>query len=281
MSSKHRIVRDIAWAVESPPLLLPRGDHRFPKQQWFNKEYRALAPALDALNNNSKELHQLDAMASSLRLGGYFEQLILWWVQHSPNYELLAHDLQVHDKGITKGAFDLIVRCLNDNVIEHWELACKFYLQDGPSNHLSSWVGPARKDKLELKYQHLLSHQIALSNSAAGVAALEEKGWTVERHKIIVKGRLFGADAALPDDCNPNALRGWLSVGNMPVSNKLPGGHLPLQREHWMSPIIEGDIQRPDANTAHRHGCLCVAEMANGAEKTRGFIVPESWHGST
>lgn len=282
-----RLVRDIAWAVGSAPLLLPPGDDRFPNSDWFASQLQKLKPALQSLAADPHRCCQLANTISPLRLGGYFEQLILWWLMHGPDYQVLAHNLQVNavvnGHLQTAGAFDLIVKNNIDNVVEHWELACKFYLQDGPSEHISSWFGPARKDKLEYKYQHLLTKQIALSQTAEGKAVLANKGWAVERHKIIVKGRLFGNTQHLPPEVNRNCLSGWLEYSEHAPSQQaaVSPALIPLQREHWMSDIHANDIDKADANTAHRHGCLCLAEVGKRRnhpyEISRGFIVPADW----
>ncbi|MDD9892707.1 MAG: DUF1853 family protein [Gammaproteobacteria bacterium] len=269
-----RIVRDIEWVVGSQPLLLPPGDERFPSAEWFTQQLAELEPQLQALKADPAACETLESSITPLRLGGYFEQLILWWLDNSENYEVLAHNLQVNSQGRTLGAFDLIVKNHLENTTEHWELACKFYLQDGDSSKIESWFGPARKDKLVEKYQHLLNHQIALSQHPDGFKKLAEQGWEVDRHRIIVKGRLFGDFARLPDEVNPDCLKGWLSTANQYQSRE---NDLPLQRQHWMSPIIAGDIAAPNADTAHRHGCLCLVQIEGEREISRGFVVPDDW----
>lgn len=274
LGSAPRIARDLAWAIGSPPLLTPQGDERFLSSEWFENELTLFQAPLLALAEDAKACDELTRSISSLRLGGYFEGLILWWLDHSDRYDVLAHNLQVHEDGRTLGAFDLIVRNLTDDAIEHWELACKFYLQDGQPNDIHSWFGPARKDKLVLKYKHLLNHQISLSTGAAGKRLLAERGWPVHRHRIIVKGRLFGDCATLPKEVNPQCLTGWLTTA---TDYQASSAHIPLQRQHWMSELQQGDITQPNASTAHRHGCLCVANLDGKTENSRGFVVPPGW----
>lgn len=277
-----RIARDIAWAVASPPLLIPEDDSRFPSQSWFSEQFSLLKPTLAEFADNPAAVSKLENTCDGLRLGGYFEQLILWWLKHSPNYEVLAHNLQVNGDGRTQGAFDLIVRDLSDDVIEHWELACKFYIQDGAGEALADWYGPARNDVFIKKYRHLLDHQIALSQTKFGQQTLAAHGWEVDRHKIIVKGRLFGdfnSDLQLPSECNPLLLRGWLKSTDETSTHSAE--HLALQRQYWMSDIVAADIADSDPATAYRHGSVCVAEIEQGCETSRGFIVPDGWFTTT
>lgn len=274
LANLPRILRDVRWAIASPPLLTPKGDQRFPDNEWFQAQIASLEPALQALSTDIHALEVLHTHSQQLRLGGYFEQLILWWLTHSPRYEVLAHNLQVNHQGRTLGAFDLIVHDKLDQINEHWELACKFYLQDGDGSQIQSWFGPARKDKLEKKLQHLLNHQIALSQHPAGREALVQRGWPIGRQRIVVKGRLFGDAERLPAEVNPDCLRGWQKRTD---EYRLSENDLPLQRQHWMSDIEAGDIEQPDAATASRNGCLCLAQLAQGREISRGFVVPENW----
>jgi hypothetical protein len=273
-ASTARVIRDIRWAVGSAPLLLPADDAKFPKPDWFLSQLADLEPALQMLAADHSALETLNQHSRQLRLGGYFEQLILWWLNHSTRYQVLAHNLQVNDQGRTLGAFDLIVHDKQDQLNEHWELACKFYLQDGDSGLIQSWFGPARKDKLEKKLQHLLNHQIALSQHPSGSDFLKRQGWPISRHRILVKGRLFGNAETLPDVVNPDCLVGWLKRRR---DYQPSDGDLPLQRQHWMSEVEDGDIEQPNAATASRHGCLCIAQVAHGMETSRGFVVPDDW----
>lgn len=274
-NNELRIIRDLRWAIGSEPLLNPAQDSRFVSSHWCQQQATEFEPLLTELGKDKQALEQLKKHAESLRLGGYFEQLFRYFLDHSPNYDCLAHDLQVHEQGRTLGAFDFIVRDRNSGDIEHWELACKFYLQDGAGDQIEDWYGPGRKDRLMIKYQHLLRHQIALSQSEAGIKALAAQGWQVKTQRIIVKGRLFGAAKALPSEVNPHCLRGWLSSDRHSSQQPLTA----LQRQHWLSPIQAGDITQSNPLSATRRGCVCLSEQGPEAELSRGFVVPSSWFG--
>lgn len=276
-ASWPRLARDLYWAVASPPLVLDASDSRFPSADWFLAEAAALQPKLDALVADPHHLNALADYATSLRLGGYFETLLRWWIEQSERYELLSHNQQIHLDGITAGAFDFIVRDHQDDGIEHWEVACKFYIRDGQGDQLKHWFGPARNDRFDRKFGHLLSHQIALSEKA-GKHWLQQQGWPISRQKIIIKGRLyadFDSNPTIPSICNPALLRGWVKQQAQwdPAQD-----HMALQRHHWLSPILASDIDHHEAHKALRHGCLCTAVLDNGTETSRGFLIPDDWY---
>lgn len=271
-----RLVRDIYWSVASQPLVLDPQDARFPRPDWFTQEAKLLHPALNQLANDSAALKALEEQATPLRLGGYFEALLSWWIEHSNRYELLSHNQQIHIDGITAGAFDFIVRDTADGSIEHWEVACKFYIRDGVGDQLEHWFGPARNDRFDRKFGHLLNHQIALSENA-GKTWLTAQGWAIDRQRIIIKGRLyadFENNPTIPDICNPALLKGWVST----QENWQQPTHMALQRHHWLSPILPDDINHHDASKALRHGCLCSALLESNSEISRGFVIPNDWY---
>lgn len=272
-----RLIRDIYWAVASPPLISDPSDLRFPTPEWFTQQADLLLSELERLAAEPSELKSLTDQATSLRLGGYFEELLAWWIKHSPQYELLAHNQQINIDGITAGAFDFIVRDLSDNVVEHWEVACKFYIRDGKGDQLEDWFGPARNDRFDRKFGHLLKHQIALSENA-GKTWLDEQGWSIGRQKIIIKGRLyadFDENPTIPEICNPGLLRGWIKL-DKDWDRDQP--QMALQRQQWLSPVLSEDINHRDAHKAVRHGCLCAAILRNESESSRGFVIPDDWY---
>lgn len=263
--------------MASPPLVIDDRDPRFPVDEWFTSEANALLPSLEQLVADPAALTALANEATPLRLGGYFEALLCWWLQHSERYQLLSHNQQIHINGITAGAFDFIVRDRLDDCIEHWEVACKFYIRDGHGDELQHWFGPARNDRFDRKFGHLLSHQIALSEGA-GKAWLEDQGWPISRQRIIIKGRLyadFNDNNTIPSICNPRLLKGWVQTHSKWDKST---EQMALQRHHWLSPILATDVDHRDADKALRHGCLCTAVLENEIEQSRGFVIPDDWY---
>ncbi len=72
---------------------------------------------------------------------------------------LIAANLPVRDGGHTLGELDLLLR--DDDGIHHLELAIKLYL--GPSPAPATGSGPAARDRLSRKLEHLCRHQLPLA----------------------------------------------------------------------------------------------------------------------
>ncbi|MDX1268088.1 MAG: DUF1853 family protein, partial [Oceanisphaera sp.] len=78
-------------------------------------------------------------------------------------FQLLAHNWQQVIDGTTVGAFDFIVWDQQSQRIEHWELAVKFYLISNPNEAYERACGINTRDKLRHKVEHMLQHQLKLS----------------------------------------------------------------------------------------------------------------------
>ena len=184
-------IRDLAWAILSPTLMLsPDASHNC-AERWFNDAFTAIAPHLQQLDQDDSPLvHHLHEPANR-RLGLYFERLWSYWLQHNERYRLLASNLQVMDNGVTLGEFDCIVHDTAADEIEHWELAVKFYLGIPPLAAAQHWFGPHVKDRLDRKFRHLVDKQLPLSQTRPGQLTCQQQGWTVTRRRLISKGRLY------------------------------------------------------------------------------------------
>ena len=106
-SSDRQLLRDLEWAVASPPLM--RGGTR-----------HSLVADGGCLPNHA-------ARYSGHRVGYYFESLIDHCLRCGDGVEMLASGLQVRDGGRTIGELDFVFRDRQGRVC-HWEVAVKFYL---------------------------------------------------------------------------------------------------------------------------------------------------------
>ena len=136
-------------------------------------------PRLDRLRERTTK--HTDALLAQLsgprghKIGITYETLIRWGAIHGLGYECLAQDLQIREGTRTLGALDLLLRSPHGEV-EHWELAYKLYLQAHPETHWESWVGPAERDRLDIKLHRMRSHQLPLSARPEARDALEALG---------------------------------------------------------------------------------------------------------
>lgn len=193
-------VRDLVWALLSPTLINSNNGNHNPSPRWFREAFTLIESHLRKLDQDDAPLRQYLDAAPTPRLGLYFERLWSYWLQHNSRYELLAHNLQVITDQQTLGEFDFIVRDTHADQIEHWELAVKFYLGVPPLHEAHHWFGANTRDRLDLKYRHLVDKQLTLSEVLPGRNTCLAQGWNVSQRRLISKGRLYYPYTDSPPD---------------------------------------------------------------------------------
>lgn len=248
-------VRDLAWAVFGPNLIDDFSPFRHgqgidsfcvdltrQRIEWLRQLDRDPSPLLSALSS-----------LKSTRLGLYFEALWQFFLRQDPHYRLIAANLPVFDQQRTLGEFDLLLRDEAAGQIIHLELASKYYLDrpDAGSGPFANWVGPNAQDRLDLKLNHLLTHQTRLSASPQGKLALSPftddavrqcvalKGWLFYRHSDSVTAHTgeAGPEHLAPSHLAPAHNRGiWMPYTEIEQqADSADCWHI-LQRPHWLSP---------------------------------------------
>lgn len=280
-------VRDLAWSLQSPPLLLRQDAAvHWPPADWFENAYREFAPALQQLDRDPGDLLKMLDSGKDRRLGRHFETLLHYWLQQDTRFRLLHANLPVRDTEKTLGEFDLIVHDERSGKTLHWEVAVKFYLGLGDTSQPQNWWGPARRDRLDLKTGHLLNHQGRLSAMPQARAMLDRLGIRIDATWLIMKGRLFyplGSNSAAPTGAEPRHLRGfWLHAKDLA---DLPDGRwMPVEKSQWLAPLPASSTQAFDRRTLiewwhdHPRACpRCIAACGDQGETTRAFVVPDDW----
>ena len=288
---RNGCVADLAWAVASPPLLLLReSDCAWYDGDWFLDQYRQIETRLRALDRDPVRLESLLQAEKDQRLGNYFETLWAYALELHPRYRLIARNLQIIDGGRTLGEMDFIVRDNETGRYAHWELAIKFYLGVGDTARLDAWHGPGRKDRLDLKVDHLLGRQTLLSTHPVARAVLSDRGIDISECAVILKGRLFypsrqrGPDLC-PKYAGPSHLTGrWLTRRAFLDAYGAEARLMPLIRQGWMSDeapdndrvcTIDALLQRVDRGQYRLP--LQVSLLAGASERERVFIVDSNW----
>lgn len=189
---KNSCVRDLAWAIASPPLVqVPGHDCQWLHADDYLQMYRQTRPWLEQLDRDPSALQALMAAQKDRRLGKHFETLWYFWLVHHPHYDVLANNLQVVIDGETLGELDFIVRDKRNGEIIHIELAVKFYLGLGDTRQMASWHGPGLKDRLDRKVEHLCEKQTRITHDQRVRQWLAAQGLVIDRCAVILKGRLY------------------------------------------------------------------------------------------
>ncbi len=196
----QQAVRDLYWACNSAAIV-EFDDYPLPPvvdRDWFSYQDQHPGALLDHLQQGRSHF-----------LGAYFEALWEFYLTHSPDTELFAKNLQVSvgagNKHSTLGEYDFIYYCKRRQRYVHLEVAVKFYLGvldnvadkadengDGGLSNMSRWLGPQKKDRLDLKYNKMLDRQLVLSRTSPGMNVLREAG--IEQEVLVeacIRGVLF------------------------------------------------------------------------------------------
>lgn len=313
---RHPVVRDLAWVLGSPPLLRASRSAAADSPRWLDAAWcrhtlQASTDWLTGLDADPAPLLAHLAHEHDHRLGSHFESLLAFWLAwpDNPAYQLIARNLAVREAGRTLGELDFLVRDRHSGVLQHWEVAVKFFLGVRPGGDASAWIGPGLRDRLDLKLARLRTHQLRLCRIPSARAQLQAMGLETPQPVCLVKGRLFypaGVDAVAwaPGDAAPDHLQGWWQDADglrarwqddslrwirLPKANwmtevmpdaaaDLANAALPL--DALLATLAAEQCHAASSAATHTAGARvasCVIGLDRGREVTRGFVVPEGW----
>ena len=300
---KHQSVRDLAWAISSPPLLSRvSSDCVWPDYQWYRQLYTEALSWLIVVDADPAELDEMLVQQKDKRLGKYFETLWLYWLKHNGRYQVIASNLQIIIDGRTLGEIDFIVFDKTSKRTMHWEMAIKFYLGMGDTREMCNWHGPNLRDRLDIKVQHLLHRQSMISKDKQVKQWLSERGIVIDQCAVILKGRLYypwqcyhqgGSDPKFlptvsPASCCDELLYGWwFHESEFDQEFDSEQSFLPLINKGWMERIStdgvkdcchKSDLFETVSNNLMRYP-LQVQLCKPCHSWDRVFIVYEGWGG--
>ena len=141
--------KHLAWVIQSPPVISGEinGSH------WLNKEdcqaeYLACLPVLLALDENPEPLRNSLTHLKPYIIGKRFECFVQFWLEISPNFELLDRNVVLQGETQTLGEADFFIRDLANDKIIHLEVSVKFYLGVGTLSAMHHWHGTNLRDRL-------------------------------------------------------------------------------------------------------------------------------------
>ncbi|GAC1375085.1 MAG: DUF1853 family protein [Aquirhabdus sp.] len=251
LNFRQTAVRDLAFALASPPLLshwptefTSQRTIELPDYQFWQSHFQRYLPRLRALDNDPTELNQTLAKLPSSRLGIRFEALLSFWLNdqsgHWHDFEMLAKNIQLKDEKRTIGEVDFIIKNKLTNEIEHWELSLKFYLGEGTLQPYE-WRGLNDRDTFGRKIKHTLQRQFNVDH--IHVPDFGER--TIDKRVAIFKGRLFYPDQV--SDSAKESLEKWLHPEHLQGTW---GYQLPHEinwrraaRREWLTPEHKPSMQ--------------------------------------
>lgn len=294
----HPQVRDLAWALLSPPLLRDTPwpqRHPLVASRW-NRHPGELADWLLLQDRQASVLQAWLAQSSIRRLGLYYERLWQYALYHAPDVQLLAANLPIRRQGQTLGELDLLLR--DADGVYHVELAVKFYLglDSGNCSQYERWLGPSSHDRLDIKLARLCLHQLPLAADAQARAVLAELTCCKVVSVLWLGGYLFRpwpVGCQSPAGCNPMHLHGrWLRRSDWTrFRDSEPAARWqPLQRHTWLAPArLAGEAIWPRAafdtwreELPVRHPAQLLARLEPDGkeawfERERLFMVADDW----
>lgn len=233
------------------------------------------------------------------RLGMYFESLYACLLTDILGWDLLVRNLPIRHAGITLGELDFVVRNGHTGVVEHHEIAVKFYLgylQPGSAadNQDVCWYGPNARDRLDLKTRRLLDQQSQRTALPETTAALQHAGIEQpQATRIFMPGYLF-----YPLDVQLQAAE-WVPVNHprgvwayLDAAVWMDVSHwVPLRKPHWLGPWVQStapdELERDTALAEIRE--LATPRLfarlqqhpytGDWCEAQRIFVMPARWPG--
>lgn len=266
MCFKHRCIQDLAWVIRSAPILSGeiKGVYWLTQKQ-CEAEYQACLPQLLELDDNPVVLEQQLAVIKPYIIGKRFECLVNFWLNISPNFEVLIHNYVLQGEQQTLGEIDFIIRELATNKIIHLEVAVKFYLGRDNLSQMNSWYGTNLKDRLDIKYQRLVEHQTQLS-----IKFPDLMPYMVDESWCLFKGRMFypyqqkDAKGAFEKDC-PTGF--WVYDNNAPQG----ADYAVVKKQDWLARIVSSNSINTLPTALKSSECYA---RINNKEVERLFVLP-------
>ncbi len=211
-------VRDLAYVLACPNVLTEWLDfaphqnthaiavHSASFWQMQFEAYQQRLEVLDTTNAYQALTRYLLKRPSPNRLGFHFEGLLSFWLEDGfarklHPYETLASNVQLFNGKQTTGELDLILHNHAENLVEHWELAIKFFMGSAPFEP-ENWVGINSNDNLQRKMTHMQTKQFR----TVWVDTENHGQVKIDKRYGVIKGRFF-----LPKNITNLVHTSWLT----------------------------------------------------------------------
>ncbi|MDP2378882.1 MAG: DUF1853 family protein, partial [Pseudohongiella sp.] len=131
-------VRHLAWLCLVPQLI--QHASVFEPVRYLPENYLAILQAWDTHPTNRPDILN---SPPHYRLGYHVESLYACLITDLSGWTILARNFPIRVGGTTLGELDFLLRNPHNNVVEHHEIAIKFYLgYPGSADQSPGWYGP-------------------------------------------------------------------------------------------------------------------------------------------
>lgn len=256
-----RLELDLAWLAGATPLMTDA--------YWRERAVRAAQDGLIGIGPGVSE----DPVR---QVGRWFERVHLYGLRCG-DVEVLAANTPIRLGGQTLGELDVLVR--HEGLVVHREIAVKFYLAVRAGRRPSAWIGPGRRDRLDFKLDHLVTHQLTLPGRARALGAWPEELPFPDRSEVLLLGALFSPPGELrvPEGGRTDAELGhWYEASDF--SERFgAAAWCVLDKPWWLSPEHARDATPLEARAVAERldGPRFVARV--GQQIERAFVVPDGW----
>lgn len=290
-------LRNLSWYLSQEDLI---------KAEALGSHTHIVSNAIDSDSHNySEQLLERLGQSPSHFLGSYVEQLWRHYLETSPRYQLLDHNLQIHGNGKTLGEFDFIVSDKVTGQFLHQEIAAKFYLGlPAPDQQSCLWFGPNNIDRLDIKAAHLATKQLHLSDLEAARIELRSRNIDKVTTQCILRGRLFLPwNQALRQQClemdkltRHSQKDIWMTFSELrdyATMNAKDAQFWLLEKQQWLSLFTHNNTGmgyeeilpklKPLVINEHRGVMLKTKQQGKTGilnDETALFIVPDDWQQS-
>lgn len=261
---------DIDWVLRSPSLInVP-------------ESYIPFHDLISADQSKSEAVNRSRFIARNL--GGYYENLVNHILNNDPHLYDIKRNVKIFDNKITLGELDFIGSSSRGDF--HLECAIKYYLRIGSGTKLEDFIGPGKRDRLDIKYERMVEHQLKVSKTPQGILACKSEGLSPVIFVMLMQGYLFhpfaefGSKIEPHPAINPNHLQGWWLRQNEINQVKSPDFYSIMHKPYWLiadhSKLLdyaefEAELLKADRPT------LVARFNKKGEELDRGFVVPNGW----
>jgi len=219
-------------------------------------------------------------------LGSYYENLVHKLLLSADNTSAIHRNIKVYDGKVTLGEMDFIGRI--NSIDFHLECAVKFYLRVDTGSELSHFIGPGKKDRLDIKYERMLSHQLKLSQTSLGKLTCAKLDLAPTLLMFLLQGYLFhpfdefvaSHTTSLHPDINPDHLQGWWLRQSELEKLKFSGYFATMRKPNWLlcQSVEKMDFKQLSELITETTRPVLIARLdLEGEELDRGFVVPDNW----